>query len=234
MFLFYKDKQGSLEITQTYGHKYMTDSISTVGCGGQHVRQKSTRLQRQTTSIQAPSLTTYRRNKKSYSPIQQGFKSTCHLPATVVGLRTYSAPVLLSRSFRSCQGVVCGWKEGVRYRQTTRVTEHIHVNVCAGICESWLETKGRLGVGDRRGWLGAPEMEQVRGFKQESDVMYLVWRDYLATSQEQTERTHSGKRETGQAATQVSPESNFSTMRRGGGHPTEQCPPKISMRSKQD
>lgn len=41
------------------------------------------------------------------------------------------------------------------------------MNVCAEIRESWLETKGRLGVGDRRGWLGAPEMEQVRGFKQE-------------------------------------------------------------------
>lgn len=69
MFLFYKEKQGSLEITQTYGHKYMTDSVSTVGCGGQHVRQKSIRLQRQTTSsIQALSLTTYRRNKKKLLP----------------------------------------------------------------------------------------------------------------------------------------------------------------------
>lgn len=94
--------------------------------------------------------------------------------------------------------------------------------------------QGQIGVEDRRGWLGAPEMEQVQGFKQESDVMYLVLKDYLAASQEQTERTHGGKREIGQAATQVSPESNFSTMKRGGDHPTEQCSPKISMRTKQD
>lgn len=65
MFLFYKEKQGSLEITQAYGYKYMTDSASTVGCGGQCVRQESIRLQRQTTSsIQALSLTTYGKNKK--------------------------------------------------------------------------------------------------------------------------------------------------------------------------
>jgi hypothetical protein len=71
MFLFYKEKQGSLEITQTYGHKYMTDSASTVGCGGggQCVRQKSIRLQRQTASlIQALLLTTYRKNKKKSLP----------------------------------------------------------------------------------------------------------------------------------------------------------------------
>lgn len=104
MFLFYKEKQGSLEITQTYGHKYTTDSVSRVGFGGQCVRQESIRLQRQTTSsIQALPLTTYGKSRKKALPHQQGFKSPCHLAAIVLGLGIVRATVLPSRGLCSCQ-----------------------------------------------------------------------------------------------------------------------------------
>lgn len=47
-----------------------------------------------------------------------------------------------------------------------------------------------------------------------------IQRSDLAASQVHVERTHSGKREVGQAATWVSPASKFPAMKRGGGSPT--------------
>lgn len=63
-------------------------------------------------------------------------------------------------------------------------------------------------------------MEQVQYFKQESDMMCLVLRTHTWLLVKNKLKGHSGKRETGQAATQVSPKSKFPAMERGGGHPT--------------
>lgn len=98
---------------------------------------------------------------------------------------------------------------------TRGVTEHAHMNVCKKMREL-ARGYGQTGLEDRRHW------ENLRWdrCRVSSRRVPCIQRSDLAASQVHAERTHSGKREAGQAATWVSPASKFPAMKRGGGSPT--------------
>lgn len=119
MFLFYREKHGTPEITQTCGHKYMADAPGTIEGGGAEAEKHMF------SEANSPSLgsTIYCQHKK-YEKVIHSFNKHCQVPAICQALfsalrtETEQDPCLLGLLLCQLAG---WWGEG---RETAETAGH--------------------------------------------------------------------------------------------------------------